>query len=84
VSRGKTCSAPSNNPQAIFAGEIGSASGLSAHRLAASISIGSSRSQNTHFNSVRPLSLGIGTIRFPQCKQRVTGSMGVLLRGFPT
>ena len=59
----------------------GSASGLSAHRLAANISIGSSLSQNTHFNSVRPLELGIGTIRFPQCKQRVTGSMGVLLYG---
>ena len=60
--------------QATFPG--GSASGLSAHRRAAHISIGSSLSQKTHFNSVGPLEVGIGTIRFPQCKQRVTGSMG--------
>jgi hypothetical protein len=51
------------------------ASGLSAHLFAAVISIGSSLSQNKHFNSVRPLELGIGTILFPQCKQRVTRSM---------
>jgi len=31
-------------------------------------------SQNKHFNSVRPLKLGMGTVRFPQCKQRVTQS----------
>jgi hypothetical protein len=45
------------------------------HLFAAVISIGSSLSQNKHFNSVRPLELGIGTILFPQCKQRVTQSM---------
>ena len=51
------------------------ASGLSAHLFAAVVSIGSSSSQNKHFNSVRPLELGIGTILFPQCKQRVTLSI---------
>ena len=54
------------------------ASGLSAHLFAAVISIGSSLSQNKHFNSVRPLELGIGTILFPQCKQRVTLSISLL------
>ena len=39
------------------------------------LSIGSSSSQNKHFNSVRPFELGIGTILFPQCKQRVTLSI---------
>lgn len=51
------------------------ASGLSAHLFTAVISIGSSLSQNTHFNSMRPSKLGTGTIRFPQCKQRITRSM---------
>jgi hypothetical protein len=46
------------------------ASGLSAHLFAAVVSIGSSSSQNKHFNSVRPLGLGVDTILFPQCKQR--------------
>ena len=35
--------------------EIGWASGLSAHSFDAGVSIGSSLSQNTHFNSVSPL-----------------------------
>ena len=51
------------------------ASGLSAHLFAAVVSIGSSSSQNKHFNSVRPLGLGVDTILFPQCKQRVTLSI---------
>ena len=46
------------------------ASGLSAHLFAAVISIGSSSSQKMHLNSVRPHGLVIGTILFPQCKQR--------------
>jgi len=50
------------------------ASGLSAHLFAAVISIGPSLSQNKHFNSVRPLKLGMGTIRFLQCKQSVRRS----------
>ena len=43
--------------------------------------IGSSLSQNTHFNSVRPLKLGAGTILFPQRKQRhsVHGNLPNLL-----
>ena len=51
------------------------ASGLSAHLFAAVISIGSSSSQKMHLNSVRPHELVIGTILFPQCKQRVTLSI---------
>jgi hypothetical protein len=43
--------------------------------FAAVISIGSSLSQKMHFNSVRPVKLGIGTILFPQRKQRVTLSI---------
>ena len=58
--------------------EIGIASGPSAHFCVSAISIGSSRSQNTHFNSVRPVVAGTGTIRFPHCKHRVTRSTAVL------
>ena len=56
----------------------GVASGPSAHLFVAS---GSSLSQNTHFNSVRPLKLGAGTILLPQCKQRhsVHGNLPNLL-----
>ena len=51
------------------------ARGLSAHLLGSVISIGSSLSQKTHFNSVRPVWPGVGTILLPQCKQRVTRSI---------
>ena len=57
------------------------ASGLSAHLFAAVISIGSSSSQKMHLNSVRPDELVIGTILFPQCKQRVTRSSMVTSLG---
>jgi hypothetical protein len=43
--------------------------------FAAVVCIGSSSSQNKHFNSVGPLEQAIGTILFPQCKQRVTLSI---------
>jgi hypothetical protein len=50
------------------------ANGLLAH-LAVSVSIGSTSSHQTHFNSVLPSALGTGTNLFPQCKQRVTLSI---------
>jgi hypothetical protein len=54
---------------------VGSARGLLAHCLAVGSCIGSSLSQNTHFNSVPPLSLGVGTRCLPQFGQRDTRSM---------
>ena len=60
------------------------ASGLSAHLFAAVISIGSSSSQKMHLNSVRPHELVIGTILFPQCKQRRNAASMVNLPKFAT
>jgi len=58
--------------------ETGAARELSAHLFGSAISIGSGLSQKTHFNSVRPVKLGAGTILLPQRKQRVTRSIATL------